>query len=96
MIVDLILDRRANDADIAKGFTYARWPNGKLVPLAYDAGKFYRNVFQYGEIGFDITRAMDSGTEADVKKALKDYIVKQDYNMAICDYIDSRDWLKSD
>lgn len=59
----------------------------------YTAEQFYRDVFDYGEIGWDITRAMDEGEEEDVKKALKKYIVEQGYNIEICKYIDSEEWL---
>lgn len=55
--------------------------------------KFYFDVLGYGEIGDDITRAMDYGTERDVKKALCDYIDNNEYNPAIKNYIHSVNWL---
>lgn len=93
MIVDLILDRKDNDADIARGFTHARGLNGELIPLTYNARKFYYDVLRYGKIGDNITRAMDSGTENDVKSALSAYIVENEYNPAIIEYINSVNWL---
>lgn len=59
----------------------------------YSPEQFYRDVFEYGDVGFDITRAMDGGTEQDVKNALKQYIDKQGYAPEIKDYIDSVEWL---
>lgn len=59
----------------------------------YSPEQFYRDVFEYGDVGFDITRAMDGGTEQDVKDALKQYIDKQGYAPEIKDYIDSVEWL---
>ena len=41
----------------------------------------------------DITRAMDFGTEEDVKNALCRYIEKNEYNPLICDYIRKINWL---
>lgn len=59
----------------------------------YKARDFYFNVLQYGSTGDEITRAMDGGTEDDVKKALCDYITGNEYNPQICDYIKSVEWL---
>ena len=65
MIIDLILDRRANEKDIALGLTHYRTypnPSGKkfgqielndgsiLVPFAYNAKDFYNELQSYGEI----------------------------------------------
>lgn len=45
--------------------------------------------------GFDyLSRALDYGTEEDVKKALCRYIDEQDYNPNIKEYINSVNWLK--
>lgn len=60
---------------------------------SYRADSFYRNVVRYGEIGDAITRAMDFGTEKDVKKALCSYIDDQDYNPEIKHFINSVNWL---
>ena len=61
----------------------------------YNAHDFYVDVMGYGEIGEDITRAMDFGTESDVRRELCEYITANEYNPAICDYINSREWLKN-
>lgn len=82
MIIDLILDRK----DFGAVFT----DNGSVK---YNANDFYRAIFDYGEIGFDITRALDCGTEQDTKRALCDYIDNEQYNPDIKDYINSVDWL---
>lgn len=93
MIIDLILDRKDDEAEIEKGFTHCKMPNGELVPLAYDARKFYREVMQYGEIGHGITAAMDYGEEEDVRRELCKYIIANEYNPEICAYVNARNWL---
>ena len=77
MIIDLILDRKC-DEEHGGG---------------YSPRDFYWGVTRYGSIGHDITRAMDYGTETDVRNALCDYIDENDYNPNICDYIRARKWL---
>lgn len=59
----------------------------------YKARDFYFDVLQYGRTGDEITRAMDGGTEDDVKKALCDYITGNGYNPQICEYVTSVEWL---
>lgn len=59
----------------------------------YTPRKFYHWVMGYGTIGDGITRAMDGGTEKDVKGELSKYITEQEYNPAICDYVNSVNWL---
>lgn len=78
MIVDRILDRKDGEPYNAKNFY-----NYCMKEMA---------VFGY-YIGGEITRAMDSRTNADVQEALCKYILEQDYNPEICDYIRSVDWL---
>lgn len=78
MIIDLILDRKDNE-------------NEKI--FNYTPEQFYRDVFDYGEIGFNITRAMDEGTEHDVKKALCQYILDNNYSTHVINYINSVNWL---
>lgn len=77
MIIDLILDR-------ADG-------------CGYNAKEFYNDIIEYSTIfdgiGEKITFAMDYGTEKDVKKALCDYIIDNEYNPKICDFINSKNWL---
>ena len=77
MIIDLILDREEG--------------------CEYDPKEFYTRVKEY-EDDFDgiepeISRALDSGTEKDVKKALCDYVRYCGYNPDICNYINSVSWL---
>ena len=59
----------------------------------YNHYDFYIACMGYGRIADDITRAMDCGTEEDVKKALCAYIEKNEYNPLICDYIQKLNWL---
>ncbi len=59
----------------------------------YSDRKFYFDVLRYGEIGDDITRAFDYGTESDIKRALCDYIDNSEYNPKIKDYVNSVKWL---
>lgn len=93
MIIDCILDRKYDDELMEQGYDSVRYPNGEVRSLKYDAHKFYYDVFRYGEIGHEITRAMDGGTEQDVRRALCDYIVANGYNNEICEYVNSRNWL---
>lgn len=79
MVVDYILDRKQG------------------VP--YDAKDFYDYVqdeysIWHSDIFENILLALDYGTNEDVQKALCNYIIKQDYNLKICDYINSMDWLQ--
>ena len=86
MIIDLILDRKDN---LSEGFTDD-----------YNAHDFYTDCMSYSGIfngiADGITRAMDGGTEADVKNELCRYITNNDYNPGICDFIKSVNWLESD
>lgn len=59
----------------------------------YTPKQFYNDVVQYGEPGFGIASAMDDGDDLDVKNELCAYIIDNDYNMAVCDYIRSVNWL---
>lgn len=80
MIVDLILDRKDSEE--------------------YSPEKFYRDVMRYNSsfegIADEITRAMDFGTEEDVKRALCKYIEDNEYSKSICDYINSVKWLNGE
>ena len=60
---------------------------------AYRAPEFYRECVRYGDVGDEITRAMDLGTEEDVKNALCKYIDDQEYSSEIKKYIRSVEWL---
>jgi len=59
----------------------------------YQPRKFYNDVMGYGEVGWGIAEALDNGTETEVKKALSHYIVDQDYNPRIIEYVNSVSWL---
>ena len=67
--------------------------NGMIIPPPYNPRDFYMNVMAYGGYHAEqITRAMDYGTEEDVRKALCNYIMGE-YNPEICNYINSVQWL---
>lgn len=82
MIIDLILDRKDDEAD---GI------------FSYNPHQFYRECMEYSAIfdgiGDGITRAMDFGTEDDVRAALCEYITLNGYNPRLYDYIKSRKWI---
>ena len=59
----------------------------------YNAKDFYNNCMDYGRIADEITRAMDFGTEEEVKQALCSYIHNQGYNPKIMDYVNQKNWL---
>ena len=62
----------------------------------YDVYEFFRYVRQYEDIfkfDPDISKALDYGSESDIKEALKRYISKQGYNEKINAYIDSVNWI---
>lgn len=80
MIIDLILDRKDNEEAFGEDL--------------YNSRDFYYEIMNYDEIiSGDISRAMDYGTENDVKKALCDYIDNNEYNPEIKQYIRSKEWL---
>ena len=79
MIIDMILDR--------KGFE----ENG--VMDYYNPRKFYHDMMEYGGSGFAIARAMDCGTEDDVRRELCKYIDRNNYNSQIKEYINKVDWI---
>ena len=62
----------------------------------YQPSKFYHDCMGYGEVGNDITAAMDYGNEPDIKKAICQYIIDNDYNLDICKYVNRVNWLSSD
>lgn len=59
----------------------------------YEPREFYFDCMMYGRVGEEITRALDSGNERAVKRALCNYVEDQGYNPEICDYIKSVRWL---
>lgn len=64
---------------------------------SYKAKEFYDDVMIY-EKGSDykISRALDGGTEEDVKRELCDYIIHNNYNPKICNYINKVTWLEDE
>lgn len=85
MIIDMILDRKEFEEDGVMDY--------------YDPKRFYDMMMAYGEdggSGWDIARAMDFGSENDVRKELCKYIDNNNYNPQIKDYINSVEWIKED
>lgn len=83
MIIDLILDRR-DDVE------------NRYIDT-YNAHDFYMECMGYNSIFYgiadEITKAMDGGTEEDVKRELCMYILKNGYNTEICEFINGVNWL---
>jgi hypothetical protein len=80
MIIDLILDRK----------------NG----TKYVANDFYQEIIDYGHswptICKPIIAAMDAGKEQDVIAELCRYVVEQEWNPQICNWIAAVKWLEDD
>lgn len=64
----------------------------------YKAHAFYIQCLMYGDVGdgYRISAVMDYGEEEDVKQALCNYVLRNEYNPKICDYIRSVKWLSDD
>lgn len=85
MIIDMILDRKGFEED---GYTDYYRPK-----------HFYDMMMAYGSdggSGFAIARAMDSGTEDDVRRELCGYIDRNNYNPEIKEYINSVNWINEE
>jgi hypothetical protein len=81
MLIDAILDRRDDRNDGIYN---------------YNSKQFYDYINGFGIESYDrVARAMDEGTEKDVKQALCDYI-DTEYPAHIKDFVNSVDWLTSD
>ena len=82
MIIDAILDRKDNE---------------QYGDFNYDPRKFYHYVNQWAADGMKdairIAHAMDELEERDVRDALCLYIIHNEYNLQIIDYVNSRVWL---
>ena len=78
MIIDLILDRKYLE---------------EIGQPDYKPKRFYDDCMEYGGSGWYIARAMDFGTEEQVKEQLCIYIDNCKYNSEIKDYINSVNWL---
>lgn len=64
---------------------------------SYVAKEFYDDVTAYEEgTDYEISRALDSGSEKNVRKALCDYIRSNEYNPKICNYINKVAWLEDE
>lgn len=82
MLIDAILDRRY---DRDEGI------------YNYDPKRFYDYINGFGIGSYNrVARAMDEGTEKDVKQALCDYIDLEEYNPDIKEFVNSVDWLVAD
>lgn len=57
----------------------------------YNAKDFYNRLGDYGDVA--ISQAMDGGANADIQRELSRYILDNDYNADIINYIQSQDWL---
>jgi hypothetical protein len=63
--------------------------------IVYNPKQFYNEMTMYGvDSGFAIASALDSGEEVDVKRALAIYIIENEYNLDIINYIYQVNWLK--
>lgn len=81
MIIDIILNRHDDERD----------------GLPYDPRTFYREIAEWSDLNPRadlITRAMDGGTEDDVRRELCAYIDANDYNPEIKYWINSRRWIE--
>ena len=61
--------------------------------LQYEPKRFYNEVTQYGEVGYQIAEALDNGTELAIKMELGKYIKNNGYNEGLIKYIFSVNWL---
>ena len=82
MIIDIILSRYDDERD--------------GIQNSYDPRKFYRKVMEWSDLNPRadlITRAMDGGTEDDVRRELCAYIAANNYNPDIKFWINARTWI---
>lgn len=68
--------------------------DAKEDPSSYDAKEFYDYVMDGFKDFHYIARALDSGSNDDVREALCTYIDSQNYNPEIKDFINSFNWLQ--
>lgn len=69
--------------------------DAKEDPSSYDAKEFYDYVMDGFKDFHYIARALDSGSNDDVREALCTYIDSQNYNPEIKDFVNSFDWLRA-
>ena len=79
MIIDRILDRKGFEEDGVMDY--------------YNPREFYHDMMAYGGSGINIARAMDCGTEDDVRKELCGYIDRNNYNPQIKEFINKVNWI---
>lgn len=79
MIIDAILDRRADNKEGKDSWT------AENLRYVYDEAMFFK--FDY------LSRAIDGGTEKDVKDALCRYIDENEYRPSIKRYVRSVEWI---
>ena len=84
-----------SEAEILALDSCPRYDGEKYGDFDYNAHKFFFSCFAYGSAGDEITAAMARGDEDDVKTALCGYVIRNEYNPKICDYIRSRVWLEN-
>lgn len=84
MIIDEILDRKDWEEE---GYD------------VYNAHDFYTNCMisstHFNGIGDEITYAMDYLENKDVQEAICHYIINNEYNPQICDYVRSKNWIEN-
>ena len=80
MIIDEILDRRDEEESGEK----VEWTEARLRYMYDEAMVFH---FDY------LSRAIDGGKEADIKRALCRYIDENGYRPEIKEYVNSVEWL---
>ena len=67
-----------------------------IIDLILDRKEGYGTPYNTREgTDYKISRALDGGSEKDVKKALCEYVMGE-YNPKICNYINSVSWLEDD
>lgn len=64
----------------------------RMGGIEYDPRELY-DYCQEEEIYWGVARALDGGDNEDIQRVLCEYIENEGYNMDICEYIRSADWL---
>lgn len=62
----------------------------------YNAKQFYDEITPHGLISYEIAGTMDSGEEANVRRALVNYLVDYNYPPELFDYVNGQRWLTDD
>ena len=84
MIIDYILDRKDD------------YEHGIKIYNAKDFYDYVRSEEDVFDFNPTISRAMDYGTDNEVKVAIDNYILENGYNPNICHFVDSVQWLTDD